>query len=333
MIGSHIIPRYYLEQFAEKQKPKAKTGHLWVYPVEGNPRRGTAQSEGRQRGYFAITTASGVSEEWEGKFASMEGKADDVLACVRSPLFVLTDRSRRVLAQYIGLMYARTRFRLQSREWIANLTSRDLQEAARDESFLKQVAALITADLGQLVTTDQVRKTMQAHGPSSLTDASIRTDFVKSILDSQELLTDAILDRPWSLHYAAVNAEFITSDTPVLTALPVNSEFVPGNGLNIPGVLVVFPLNPSTYLAVGKLGSLTHTISSQIANKLNELQVICTTSFAYSKSYLPGIAKMIPARGGKMRFGENSFLMPKDRMPSAKEYIVKFLIEKLLKKQ
>src|SRR5271157_5374239 len=43
MIASHIIPRYYLEQFAEKQKPSAKTGHLWVYPVEGNPRRGTAQ--------------------------------------------------------------------------------------------------------------------------------------------------------------------------------------------------------------------------------------------------------------------------------------------------
>lgn len=104
MIGSHIIPRYYLEQFAEKQKPKAKTGHLWVYPVQGSSRRGTAQNEGRQKGYFAITTTSGVSEEWEGRFASMEGRADELLACVGSPLFVMTERSRSALAQYIGLM-------------------------------------------------------------------------------------------------------------------------------------------------------------------------------------------------------------------------------------
>lgn len=85
MIGSHIIPRYYLEQFAQKPRPKGKTGHLWVYPVVGEVRRGTARKEGREKGYFAITTADGVSEEWEDKFATMEGRADEVLACAGSP--------------------------------------------------------------------------------------------------------------------------------------------------------------------------------------------------------------------------------------------------------
>lgn len=232
MIGSHIIPRYYLEQFAQKPRPKGKTGHLWVYPVVGEVRRGTAGKEGREKGYFAITTADGVSEEWEDKFATMEGRADEVLACAGSPLFVLTERGRRVLAEYIGLMWARTRFRLQATGWIANFTSKGLQDAAQDSAFVKEVAALITADLGRVVTAEQVKNSMQSLAPRMLSDTAIRTDFVKSILANQQLLTNVILDRRWSIHRAANDVEFITSDTPVLTALPVNGEFAAGNGLN-----------------------------------------------------------------------------------------------------
>jgi hypothetical protein len=146
------------------------------------------------------------------------------------------------------------------------------------------------------------------------------------------MLTNAILDRPWIIQRCSDNAEFITSDTPVQTALPDNSEFLPGNGLNTKGVLVVFPLNPSTYLTIGKLEHVRNTLPSLVVDKLNELQVICTTAFAYSRSYLPTIAQMVPARGGKLRFGENSFLLPQERMPVAKEYVLAFLQQKLERK-
>lgn len=66
-------------------------------------------------------------------------------------------------------------------------------------------------------------------------------------------------------------------------------------------------------------------------DKLNELQVICTSAFAYSRSYLPTIAEMVPQRGGKMRFGENTFFMPQERIPSVKAHVMKFLLVKLQK--
>ena len=61
MIGSHVIPRFYLEQFAKRKRPSAETGHLWVYRKDQLARQGAAKSEGVENGYFALPTATG---EW-----------------------------------------------------------------------------------------------------------------------------------------------------------------------------------------------------------------------------------------------------------------------------
>jgi hypothetical protein len=120
MIGSHIIPRYYLEQFATKKKPSAKTGQFWVYAKGSEPRLGTPKSEGVENGYFGLPGETGeLDESLEWKLAEMENEANDLLVMAGNQTFVWSIFYRQKMANYVALLYARTKARRDASAWVS----------------------------------------------------------------------------------------------------------------------------------------------------------------------------------------------------------------------
>jgi Protein of unknown function (DUF4238) len=77
MIGSHIIPRFYLEQFStpselrKKGGKRVKSGRVWVYEKSKDPKLRSTSRQGRENGYFGFILPNGrLNEFFEGTFRS-----------------------------------------------------------------------------------------------------------------------------------------------------------------------------------------------------------------------------------------------------------------------
>jgi hypothetical protein len=55
LINSHIIPAFYLEQFATPSvRGKDKPGRIWVYEKGNEPDERATSVQGREKGYFGF---------------------------------------------------------------------------------------------------------------------------------------------------------------------------------------------------------------------------------------------------------------------------------------
>src|ERR1700677_335023 len=61
-IGSHVIPRFYLEQFATKRR-QGKPGFVWVYEKGRPPRPSSTKAQGYENGYFTFVHPNGTRDE------------------------------------------------------------------------------------------------------------------------------------------------------------------------------------------------------------------------------------------------------------------------------
>lgn len=200
MIGSHVIPRYYLEQFATKKKRNAKTGHLWVYSTSSPPRQGTAKSEGVENGYFGLPTPEGdLDEALEQKLATLENEANHVLIMAPNQTFVWSSSSRRVLATYAGLLYARTKARRDATAWVAATSSRDVLRLVEDDKFIQEMAEHYTNLAGQPVEPSDVREPLKRAAEEIATPEGKRTLFIGEVLDTIKLISEIYLQRPWQV--------------------------------------------------------------------------------------------------------------------------------------
>src|SRR5215469_17982155 len=119
-IGSHTIPRFYLEQFANPPKRKGKPGSVWVYSKGRTPYDRSSRSQGYENGYFAYVEPSGkLNEALETRLAELEGRCNDVLASAKSTLFDWSAAHRNTLAFYASLLFARStsRKRFSAGSW------------------------------------------------------------------------------------------------------------------------------------------------------------------------------------------------------------------------
>jgi Protein of unknown function (DUF4238) len=130
-----------------------------------------------------------------------------------------------------------------------------------------------------------------------------------------------LMGRPWQVWRAPESAEFITSDNPVITMLPIGDQFAPGFGFNSSGVLVAFPLSPTSCLIIGRGGQESRQIDAKIVAQINELQLHSIFRNAYSRSRLQVVEGFVDQHAGDLKFGENAFLVPGDRLPAIKNIL------------
>ena len=79
-IGSHIIPKFYLDQFSTPSTRKKGPGRVWVYQKSREPAERGTTVQGFENGYFAFIRPDGKADEsLEPRLAELEGACGDNL--------------------------------------------------------------------------------------------------------------------------------------------------------------------------------------------------------------------------------------------------------------
>src|SRR5271169_3099437 len=109
MIGSHIIPKFYLEQFSTpSQRGTGNPGRIWVYERGQELADRATSVQGRENGYFGYYKPDGtVEESFETLLSGYENECNDLLVCAKFDTFHWPHGAREKLASYAALLYSR----------------------------------------------------------------------------------------------------------------------------------------------------------------------------------------------------------------------------------
>jgi hypothetical protein len=309
-IGSHIIPRFYLEQFATKRR--GKPGNVWVYEKGRLPRPSSTKAQGYENGYFAFVHPNGTRDEsFETQLAELEARCNDELFCAKSPLFDLRSLIHRTtLAFYIGLLFARStsRRKFSAGNW-AKMQEPFSQLEFNDE-YVQDTAAHFTERSGEMVTPEQVRQMIRVQTASFREKEMTGNTFIKDLLFHAETLKAELVPRMWQVWEAPIGVEFVTSDNPVVTFVRLKEDlWHPGHGTRRPGVVVALPLASTACLTVGFAGDPEFKqVEAATVKRMNEVVVSCSDRFAYSKTKSQEISDMVDTIGGWSVPGKTAFI-------------------------
>lgn len=217
-IGSHTIPRFYLEQFATPTR-LGKPGRVWVYEKERPPQLRSTRSQGRENGYFQIIRDDGKKDEFtETALAEFE---DECLGALVSAKFALCDLALVYvkLASYAGMMFQRStvRRKFSARNW--SKLEGPYTSLASNQEYLQDVAVHYTDLTGQTFTSQQIAELILKQS-AIFTDINYtRSTFVKDLWMHIDICKQEMLKKSWQVWHAPQEVEFVTSDNPVVTFL------------------------------------------------------------------------------------------------------------------
>lgn len=311
-IGSHIIPRFYLEQFANANRRKGRSGNVWVYEKGKPPRQASTKAQGYENGYFAFVRSDGRRDEsFETQLAKLENRCDDVLVCAKSKLFDLRVLIHRTtLAFYMGLLFARStsRRKFSAGNW-AKLKG-PFSQLEFNEEYVQDTAAHYTEYTGEVVTPEQVRQLIRKQAQRFSEKEMIGNTFIQDLLFHAEVMKTELVPRAWQVWQAPTGTEFVTSDNPVVTFVRLKEDlWHPGHGFRQPGVVVAFPLAPTACLTVGFADRPEfQEVDAATVTLLNDIVVRCSDRFVYSKTLSEEIKKMVNEVGRTSVPGETAFV-------------------------
>jgi hypothetical protein len=316
MIRSHVTPQYYLQQFTAAEKGKKKP-QLWVYEKNKKPRKGTAMSEGAERGYFAYTKSDGsIDESLEEVVQKLETAADDPIKLLHYRFYEWKREDRRDLAVYAALMFSRATAKREGSSRIFLQTQREAAQAFEKEEFASTIASYFN------VSVEEMRK----HAGSALaelgTPAGVRNAYLEDLLGNVAYLARLLFEKPWQILAAPQGYEFVTSDNPVVSTLPLNGHFAPGFGLGRKDVVVFLPINPTCCLAMGPQGPERLIIFPQVLEEINWAVIASAQRFVYSRTQSEETERLVNQLAGTYRYGETAFL-PNGGWPSVEEFFLR----------
>jgi hypothetical protein len=325
-IGSHIIPKFYLEQFAVPSAVKNKPGRIWVYEKGEEPDERATSVQGKEKGYFGITAPDGtLDERFEEHLAELEADCNSTLVCAKSSLFDLGSlMHRRRLAFYMGLLFARSTMRrkFSASNWAK--IKEPFSKLELDDEYVHDLATHFTDATGELVTPEYIRGMIRDHAAEFTKKDMTGNTFVQDTLFHAEVMKAELVSRPWQVWEAPTGIEFATSDNPVITFLRITEEaWHPGHGFRKPGVVVAFPLAPTTCLTIGTAGREFQTVDEATVIRLNELVVRCSDRFVYTKTLSTYIQEMMHSFARTSVPGENAFVGEFPGTKQIEEYLRK----------
>ena len=152
--------------------------------------------------------------------------------------------------------------------------------------------------------------------------SAVKNEFLKSLLSNAEAIKDILLKKRWQIWRPSPAKEFVTSDNPLVTFMPVgNGELNPGHGFRVKGVVAAFPLAPNACLAMGVDGPETVVLDVTRTTKVNEVIVRLCDRFVYSRTLSAEIQKTVDQCGGAAKYGESAFLPVGLQVPSLKHHL------------
>ena len=325
LINSHIIPAFYLEQFATPSvRGTIKPGRLWVYEKSKEPDERATSVQGREKGYFGFVEADGTLEEsLETILANRENDCNDVLVCAKSDLFHWPPGSREKLAFYAALLYRRA---TQSRTFAGknwNKILQELQQSTADGQLVKELADCLERRLNTHVSTESMRNSISEWIKEAQTQATTTNSFLSDILQMAEYIAALLLKKlPWRVLRPPDGTEFVTTDNPLITFVPLGNGLLhPGYGFRKTQAVAVFPLAPQACLVMGDAWPVPTNLDTETLATLNETLITVSDRYTYSKTRSEQIQEIVQKSAGICRYGINALMPVGLEMPTASQFL------------
>jgi hypothetical protein len=320
MINSHIIPAFYLEQFStpsvlrKRRGNKAKPGRVWIYERNKEPKQRSTSVQRCENGYFGFILPDGsLNESVESELAQCEGECNNFLVCSRSQLYHWPFGSHHKIAFYAALLHSRA---TQARDFSARnftVAFNLMKEAASDESLIQEIAS----NLGD-VSPDNIRKGIDAWAKRPPDRVTQKNAFLSNLISNSELKSQMLVKKqPWRVLRPPQGREFVTSDNPLVTFIPLtNGKLHPGYGFNFNGSVSVFVLAPDACLSMGQW-PVPNTLSDATLSELHEAIISICDRYVYSTTRDDEVQKLVANHAGQFRYGINALLPTGVQLPDA----------------
>jgi Protein of unknown function (DUF4238) len=311
-IGSHTIPRFYLEQFAVPRKNKS--GRVCVYEKGKPPQPRSTKSQGRENGYFQIDQDDGTKDEFtETALGQFEFECIEALVSAKYSMCDLALVHVK-LASYAGMLFQRStvRRKFSARNW--SKLEGPYTSLASNQEYVRDLAEHYTELTGQICTSEEIADMIRKQS-AMFTDAKhTRSTFVKDLWMHIDICKQELLKKSWQVWHAPENTEFVTSDNPVVTFRRFFTEsgefWNPGYGFGTKNVLIAFPLAPPACLVMTDTpfrGSRAR-VNADIVQRVNEMLIRSCDRFVYSLTPSVKIAETVDHFGGTSIPGLNAFI-------------------------
>jgi hypothetical protein len=328
MTGSHTIPVFYLQQFANDSALGKKHKLTWVYEKDKQPKERSLRIQGKQNGYFAILQddKSMDDEATEAAITALENECNDVLFCSKSELFDWSSSAyRRKLAFYAAFLYSRATQRRAHSKKMGMYTYEEFEKAADDAEFIQELAnAVNTVAKRQVFTADAMRNSILKTVREGRDPKEMNTHFVSNVRWLAEYLAEFLIKKYWQVWRAPEGIEFVTSDNPVMSFIPLaHGPFHPGYGVNKQGVLTAFPLAPSACLIMGVPPGFVESRAVDVGTvtRTNEALISICDKYVYSKTRSDQTQTLVQQYAGMFKYGENSLMPLGIELPSVRRYL------------
>ncbi|HWY55061.1 MAG TPA: DUF4238 domain-containing protein [Terriglobales bacterium] len=325
MIGSHTIPVFYLQQFANKSPLRKKHGLIWVYEKGKVPQERSLRVQGKQKGYFAVLRDDRSMDDAasEQAITDLENECNDVLFCSKSELFDWSSSThRRKLAFYIAFLYSRATQRRAHSEKIGLNIYEELSMAADDGKLMQELADAVNKAAGKkALTADSMREITLGRVSQGKTAAEMNTDFVSNLRSLTDHLAGFLIQKHWQVWRAPEGMEFVSSDNPVMNFIPLpHGPFHPGHGFNTAGAHTAFPLAPGKCLIIGvPVGSAeSRRVEAETVTRTNEALISICDKYVYSKTRSDQVQALTQQYAGAFRYGINSLVPIGMKLPSVR---------------
>ena len=202
----------------------------------------------------------------------------------------------------------------------------EFSEAIADESFVNELAQHYNAQFKVNITVNALRRRLLKLAEDTRTASKSKNAFLEEFLSHAEVIKGLLLQKPWRVWKADPKVEFVTSDNPVITFVPVgNGQLSPGYGFRFPGVVAAFPLSPSKCLAMGGVSPELCKLDVSGVTAINEVLIRSCDRYVYSKTHTDQIKEMVNEYGGTARYGVTTHLPVGLKLPKVKEFIRRYL--------
>jgi Protein of unknown function (DUF4238) len=325
MIRSHIIPAFYLKQFAF-EKPNGKH-YVYLYEKGKEPADRWTKNVGYEPGYFGYVLPDGTIEEsLEGRLKTLEEDCMDALVSANSDLFVFTHRNRRKLALYAGHLHSRTTQRLEwsKRNWLE--IYQQLDEAIKEDGYADELAQYFSVKLGKNLSRQSLRNDIKGLILRSATAERGKNNFLEELLDNTNMTADALSAKQVRIWKAPKDTQFVTSDNPLVSFVVVpNGEFAPGFGFRRQDALAFLPVSPTKCVLFGGDDPHEHfDIDAETMRKLNWAMIASAHHLVYGKTKDVGVQTMTNELIGTYVYAKTAFI-PRGPLPNIKDFISHFL--------
>jgi hypothetical protein len=323
-IGSHTIPRFYLEQFANPARRKGRRGKVWTYEKGKPTHPRSTDSQAYENGYFLYAREDGTGDEsFETLLAKLEDRCNDALVCAKSELYDLTSLAHKnEIAFYMGLLFARStsRRKFSAGNW-AKLQG-PFAQLEFDESYVRDAAEHYSDVMGEAVTPQHIRESIRRIAATFSQKEMIGNTFIKDLLFHAETMKAELVSRPWQVLKSPPGTEFVTSDNPVISFIKLREDlWHPGHGFRKPGVVIAFPLAPTACLTIGLQGREYQEVDEATVVRMNEIVVPCCDRFVYSKTFSNGIEELVNTVAHTSVPGETAFVGPFPGTEQIQDYL------------